>query len=93
MERVRAEGPTAAEIERGVAQAEAHFISRLQTVGGFGGKAVTLAQGALYSNDPAFYRTQLARYGAATPASVTAAMQRWLTRPVVAIRVPSRKTS
>ena len=32
------DGPTAAEIERGIAQTEAQFIYRLQTVGGFGGK-------------------------------------------------------
>ncbi len=31
-------GPTAAEIERGIAQTEAQFIYRLQTIGGFGGK-------------------------------------------------------
>src|SRR4029078_4510725 len=31
-------GPTDAELERGVAQTEAQFIYRLQTIGGFGGK-------------------------------------------------------
>ena len=31
-----ASGPTPAEMERGLAQAESHFIYRLQTVGGFG---------------------------------------------------------
>ncbi|MBC7986736.1 MAG: insulinase family protein, partial [Sphingomonadaceae bacterium] len=82
-----ANGPTEDEVARVAMQEISGRIAGLEAVGGFGGKAVTLAQGALYSNDPAFYRTQLARYGAATPASVTAAMQRWLTRPVVAIRV------
>ena len=32
-------GPTADELERCLAQAEAHFLHRLQTVGGFGGKS------------------------------------------------------
>src|SRR5687767_67076 len=32
-------GPTAPELERCLAQAESHFLFRLQTVGGFGGKS------------------------------------------------------
>ena len=40
----------------------------LESVGGYGGKAPTLAEGALYSNDPAFYKKQLAQYASATPA-------------------------
>ena len=39
LQRVTDEGPSAEEMERAVAQAEAHFIYRLQTVGGFGGKS------------------------------------------------------
>src|SRR6185295_6870156 len=37
--RLAADGPTEDEIERGRVQAEAQFIFRLQTVGGFGGKS------------------------------------------------------
>jgi hypothetical protein len=33
IDRVAAEGPTAAELERSLAQSEAHFIFRLQSVG------------------------------------------------------------
>ena len=62
-------------------------IGGLEQVGGFGGKAVALAEGALYANDPAFYKKQLRAYGEVTPASVTAAMQKWLTRPVYALSV------
>src|SRR5512144_2482220 len=39
MRRLIDAGPTADEMERGRAQAEAQFIFRLQTVGGFGGKS------------------------------------------------------
>ena len=39
IDRFVADGPTAAEMERCLAQAESHFIYRLQTVGGFGGKS------------------------------------------------------
>jgi len=37
--RLAADGPTDEEIERGRVQAEAQFMFRLQTVGGFGGKS------------------------------------------------------
>ena len=36
-------------------------IRGLEQVGGFGGKAVALAEGALYADDPDFYKKQLAR--------------------------------
>ena len=36
-----AHGPTASELERGLAQTEAQFIYRLQTVGGFGARAIS----------------------------------------------------
>src|SRR6185436_1559061 len=39
IERLAADGPTDEEIERGRVQAEAQFMFRLQTVGGFGGKS------------------------------------------------------
>src|SRR3546814_17528460 len=65
----------------------ANRIKGLEQVGGFGGKAVALAEGALYANDPGFYKKQLAGYAEVTPASVQAALQKWLTRPVYALRV------
>jgi zinc protease len=80
MERLRADGPTAAEIERGVAQAEAHFISRLQTVGGFGGKSDQLNAYNVFLGDPSFFDRDLARYRAAGAAGLTAAANAWLRR-------------
>jgi predicted Zn-dependent peptidase len=74
-------GPTKDEIDRYVTSYVAGRMRRLETVGGFGGKAVSLAEGALYSNDPGFYKKQLAALAAQTPASVKAAMNRWLARP------------
>jgi zinc protease len=78
MERVRSTGPTAAEIERGVAQAEAHFISRLQTVGGFGGKSDQLNAYNVFLGDPSFFDRDLARYRAADAAGLTEAARSWL---------------
>ncbi|RJF94203.1 insulinase family protein [Sphingomonas cavernae] len=80
-------GPSAEEVKRVATRTVANRISGLESVGGFGGKAVALAEGELYSDDPEFYRKQLAGYAAATPAQVTAAMQKWLSRPVYALTV------
>jgi zinc protease len=80
-------GPTADEVRRVATKEVAGRISGLESVGGFGGKAVTLAEGALYANDPGFYRKQLQAYAAATPGSVTAATRKWLSRPVYALTV------
>jgi zinc protease len=82
-----ANGPTEDEVQRVVMSDVASRIRGLEQVGGFDGKAVALAEGALYANDPDFYKKQLLAYGRVTPASVKAAMQKWLTRPVYALRV------
>jgi zinc protease len=56
------EGPTAAEVERGRAQAEAQFVYRLQTLGGFGGKSDQLNAYSVFLDDPGFFERDLARY-------------------------------
>jgi zinc protease len=56
------EGPTADEVERGRAQAEAQFVYRLQTLGGFGGKSDQLNAYSVFLNDPGFFEADLARY-------------------------------
>ena len=63
-------------------------VQGLEQVGGFSGKAVALAEGLLYTDDAEFL-SQPARSSSPrlTPAQVRAAMQRWLNRPVLAIRV------
>jgi zinc protease len=64
------DGPTAAEMERCQAQAEANFMYRLQTVGGFGGKGDQLNTYNVYVGDPGFFETDLARYREVTPESM-----------------------
>jgi zinc protease len=61
-----------------VAQAEAHFISRLQTVGGFGGKSDQLNAYNVFLEDPGFFDRDLARYRRADAASLTRAARFWL---------------
>jgi predicted Zn-dependent peptidase len=82
-----AKGPTADEVQRVATREVSGRISGLESVGGFGGKAVALAEGALYAKDPDFYKKQLAAYAAATPAKVRAVAKKWLSRPVYALTV------
>jgi predicted Zn-dependent peptidase len=80
-----AKGPTADEVERAVMSEVSGRIRGLEQVGGFGGKAVSLAEGQTFANDSNFYKKTLASYASITPAVVRAAMQRWLTRPALTI--------
>src|SRR5512137_2194159 len=66
-------GPTTAELERGLAQAEAQFIYRIQVVGGFGGKSDQLNQYNVFVGDPGYFDRDLRRYREATSASVAEA--------------------
>ncbi len=74
-----AHGPTEEEVSRVATQYVARRIQALEQVNG---KANVLAEGQLYAGDPDHYKKELAEYASVTPAQVTAAMQRWLTRPV-----------
>ncbi len=71
-------GPSPAEMERAAAQIEAHFLYRLQTVGGFGGKSDQLNAYNTYCGDPAYFSRDVARYREATEARVRAAAARLL---------------
>jgi zinc protease len=82
-----ATGPTADEVKRVANRTVAARIAGLEQVGGFEGKASTLAEGLLYSGDPANYKKELRELATATPAQVQAAMQKWLSRPVYALNV------
>ena len=75
-------GPTAGELERSKVSIASGTISGLESTGG---KAVTLAGGALYKDNPGQYAVDLQRMVAATPESVTAFLQRWLTKPRFAL--------
>ena len=68
-----AEGPTQDELDRAKIGNRAQFVRGLEKVGGFGGKAVILAEGQVYRGDPAAYKKDLERSDNATIASVKAA--------------------
>jgi len=63
-------GPRDDEMERGRVQAEAQFVFRLQTVGGFGGKSDQLNAYNVFVGDPGYFEHDLGRYQAVTSASL-----------------------
>jgi zinc protease len=83
-------GPTPQELERCLAQAEAHFLFRLQTVGGFGGKSDQLNAYNTFLRDPGYFEEDLRRYRSATVTSLRVAAARYLTasRRVILSVVP-----
>jgi len=76
--RLAAEGPAEDELERGRAQAEAVFIYRLQSLGGFGGKADQLNAYNTYRGDPHWFDADLDRYLSATGDAIRTAVVEWL---------------
>jgi zinc protease len=80
LDRVSAAGPTDSEMERSLAQAEAQFMYRLQTVGGFGGKSDQLNAYNVLLGNPGYFTDDLDRYRQATKERVRAAAARFLRR-------------
>jgi zinc protease len=66
------------ELERGRAQAEAAFVYRLQSLGGFGGRSDQLNAYNVYRGDPDYFEADLWRYLAATREGLRDAAARWL---------------
>ena len=74
-----ADGPTSDEMERGRVQAEAQFVFRLQTVGGFGGKSDQLnAYNVVPRTTRLTSTSDLARYQDATAESLAARSRTYL---------------
>jgi zinc protease len=80
-----AKGPSQDEVQRAVMSEVSGRIRGLEQIGGFGGKAVTLAEGQTFAGDSDFYKRTLASYAAITPAAVRSQMQQWLRRPALTI--------
>ncbi len=75
-----ADGPTQDELDRAKVASRAGFVRGLEKVGGFGGKAVILAEGQVYRGDPGAYKKDLERIESASIASVRAASDKWLSK-------------
>ena len=66
------------ELERGRAQAEAAFVYRLQSLGGFGGRSDQLNAYNVYRGEPDYFDRDLQRYLRATQDGLQRAAARWL---------------
>jgi zinc protease len=78
IDRLVSTGPQADEMERALAQSEALFVHRLQTVGGFGGKSDQLNAYNTFLNDPGGFARDLARYRHATAEAIRRTAARYL---------------
>ena len=70
---MRASDVSPDELARTLALTETAFVSRLQTVGGFGGKSDQLNNYNVFLGDPGYFSRDLARYRHADRGSVRAA--------------------
>ncbi len=71
-------GPTQAELNRAKTKWEFGFVTGLERIGGFGGKADRLNQYNTFLGDPNKFEADFARYRNATPESVRDVVARWL---------------
>ena len=75
-------------------QAEAQFVFRLQTVGGFGGKSDQLNAYNVFLGDPAYFDRDLQRYYSVTPKSLQQTVRQYFdpARRVTLSVVPRGRT-
>ena len=78
LSRLAAEPPSEAELARAKNKIESGAVFGLEPVGGFGGRAATLAGYYLRTGDPGYLDDDLARYRKATAEDVSAAVRRFL---------------
>ena len=78
IDRLKTTPPDARELGRTVNGYEAAFLSRLQGVGGFGGKADLINNYYTKTGNPDYLNEDYSRYKAISPGDVSAAVQRFL---------------
>jgi zinc protease len=84
LEKLKADGPTAEEIQKAIAGDELDFISGLQSNLG---KAMRLADGAGFHQDPAYLRTEYSKGQAVTAADVKRVATKYLTKGRVVLSI------
>jgi zinc protease len=87
------EGPTEHELARVKAQQEFDFISGLERIGGFGGKADRLAMYHTYLGSPDFIRQDYQRYQKLSREDLRAAAERYLMKPRLAVSFVQEQSS
>jgi predicted Zn-dependent peptidase len=84
IERLKAEGPTAQEIQAALASQELQFLNGLQSNLG---KSMTLADAAGYNGDPGYFTTEYEKQLAVTPADVKRVANTYLTKGRIVLSV------
>ena len=94
IERFLEDGPTKAELRRAKMKLTSSFIRGLEKVGGFGGKSDILAQNAVYTGDPGYYKKSFSAIENATQKSILSVAKKWLGKGSYNLEVhPSQKLS
>ncbi len=76
--RLAASGPTRDEVERARTVWEYQYVSSLERIGGFGGKADRLNESNTYKNDPGFFHVEHDRFRELTGSKIAETAERWL---------------
>ncbi|HEY9544576.1 MAG TPA: pitrilysin family protein [Solimonas sp.] len=87
MQRFLRDGPTATELARVKTAVFASAIRSLERIDGFGGKSAQLAQYQVYCGTPDRYTAELQEVKSATPKSLRAVSQKWLSDGVFKLDV------
>jgi len=74
------EGPTGAELQQASTRWKSGFVRGSERIGGFGGKADTLSECAVYTGDPGCFRRSLKVWSESDAASIRATGDRWLSK-------------
>ncbi|HEX9149908.1 MAG TPA: pitrilysin family protein, partial [Thermoanaerobaculia bacterium] len=86
-------GPTMAELERAKTKQRYNFVTGLERIGGFGGKADLLNQYNTFLGDPGRFDEDVARYQKVTAADIQRTVDRWLnTRNRLLVRFHPEKS-
>ena len=76
--RLASGGPTRDEVERARTVWEYQYVSSLERIGGFGGKADRLNESNTYKNDPGYFHVEHDRFRSLTGSKIAKAVKRWL---------------
>jgi zinc protease len=76
--KLQREAPTDREVTRALNQIESSFYSRMERVGGFGGKADQLNSYVSATGNPDYFNEDLARYRSLSPSDIRAAAEAFL---------------
>ena len=92
LERFLKDGPSKSEMRRAKMKLRSSFLRGLEKVGGFGGKSDILAQNAVYTGDPGYYKKSLEMIEDASREDIMSVANEWLSRGTYNLEVhPTEK--